>query len=67
MCAKTKTVYRQYTLYLDPEIPGDREIIDWLNKHHGKRNSFSTQIRLALGKIILEEKGDAATENKDNA
>jgi hypothetical protein len=57
MCAQSKTKYHQYTLYLDPEIEEDKIVIDWLEKRHAKRNSYSTQIRKALNRIIEEETG----------
>jgi hypothetical protein len=57
MCAKPKrTTYRQYTLYLDPEVPSDKEVMDWLDAHHGKRNSYSALIRRVIEKLIQEDK-----------
>ena len=50
-----KQRYHQYTLYLDPEIEEDKRIIDWLEERRARRNSYSTQIRKALNKIIEEE------------
>jgi hypothetical protein len=56
MCAKPKKQYTQYTIYLDPEIEEDIEIIAWLKTKRKSRNSYSSQIRKSLKKIIDEEK-----------
>jgi hypothetical protein len=68
MSSKPKTKYQQFTLYLDPEIDGDKEIIDWLEKNWAKRNGYSSQIRKALKKIIDGEKTNVGktTTNERN-
>ena len=62
MSSGHKTKYQQFTLYLDSEIDGDKEIIDWLEKNWAKRNGYSSQIRKALKKVIDGEK----TECREN-
>ena len=52
---KLKYDYRRFALVLDADIPEDKEIINWLEKHKGKRNGYSVQIRKALERLMREE------------
>lgn len=52
---KNKYNYKRFALVLDADIPEDKKIIDWLEKHKGKRNGYSVQLRKALLRLMEEE------------
>jgi len=54
---KVKYDYKKFALVLDKDIPEDKEIIDWLEKHKGKRNGYSVQLRKALLRLMEVEDG----------
>lgn len=55
---KIKYDYKKFALVLDADIKEDKKIIDWLEKHKGKRNGYSVQLRKALLKLIEAEESE---------
>jgi hypothetical protein len=50
--SKNKYNYERYTILFDLDIPAEKEMVEWLEKHKGKRNGYSTQMKKALKDMI---------------
>jgi hypothetical protein len=48
--------YKQFTILFDLDIEEEKKMVEWLNKHKGKRNGFSTQLKKALEQFIESQK-----------
>jgi hypothetical protein len=49
---KKKYNYKQYSILFDLDIAEEKEMVEWLDKHKGKRNGFSAQFKKALKAFI---------------
>lgn len=45
MKKKKKYNYIKYNLLLDPELPEDKKIIEWLKSKHSRHNKYTKMIR----------------------
>lgn len=46
------TNYKKYSIILDADVPEENKLIEWIERHKGKRNSFASILRKALTKYI---------------
>lgn len=49
---KNKYNYKQYNVIFDMDIEEEKALVDWLEKHKGKRNGYSVQLKKALKEMI---------------
>lgn len=49
---KHKYNYQRYTVLFDLDIPAEKEIVEWIETHKGKRNGYNAQIKKALQEMI---------------
>jgi len=47
--------YKQLSIIFDLDVKEDKDMIEWLEKHKGKRNSYCVLVKRALKKLIDEE------------
>jgi hypothetical protein len=49
---KGKYNYKRYTILFDLDIPTEKIMVEWLEKHKGKRSGYNIQIKKALQSMI---------------
>ena len=47
--------YKQLSIIFDLDVDEDKEMIEWLDKNKGKRNSYCVLVKRALKRYIEEE------------
>ena len=56
MKTKADYKYKQFSVILDMEVEEDKKILQWLEEHKGKRNSYSNQFKRSMLKWMELDK-----------
>lgn len=57
---KQKYHYKQYSIIFDLDLVEEKEMVNWLEAHKGKKNGFSAQLKKALKTAMEHEKAQIA-------